>query len=366
MESYALSKTETLEFSPKFLSTKMIDAVLKLDVSGVSSEDAELAARELERVSVRKLRATLKKEEMRFEPEPVKLDGVSIAKNEAVESIVDKIFKYAEQDKDIGRDAVAARFAGKAPGAKAATKAGITAVTRSAPAASARVDAFMNSARYSALQVVQGALSEPVEGFVDHANQKSVGLTRSIHEGKIWYSFGAEPVLAYKVTLTRKSAGDIIGIVIKWVSVVFDIFSIIASLVGVIVAAIPAKTFKQMTDLILKGWKRLKDVFKLLGDSVNKSSKLLDGAKKVFEIFKSVRKFISQIMTFGSMLWKAVKIFLFNLRWWEVLICVVSFIASLVILIATAGTGLIAKLVVLAAQFAILATDIASAVIATV
>ena len=363
MEIYTLSKNEAFEYSTEFLDKSMIDRIRKLDLSGLSLKSAQGT---VEALSSLKKTETVEAIEQVFEPEAIDLDGVHFDKNEDIEKIVDKVFEYAEADDDIGRLAIRNRLKGESP-KNNAQKVKPVFVQLSASDIDSKVNMILNSSNVEALQVVKEGLTAPTDVSVDHANQQSMALTQSISEGKVQYKFGDQTVFSCKVELMSKTVGDIIGIISKWVTVVCDIFSIVATLIGVVIASIDsAKRFKAMTDITTRNWDKLKNLFKVLGSTVKKAGEVLEKVEKTKKILEGIRNFIKGIMKLGKIVWQFVKSLLSSLRWWEILIAVVSFVASLVILVATEGGSLIAKLVLLAAQVVLFTAHVVLAVDATI
>lgn len=367
METYALNKNEYIEYSPDFINKVTIRKLLKLDVSKVSLKESELVAKQLKKMTKKKMLAVVKQKAPLIDYEAIDLDGVSFKRGEDIESIVKKVFKYAESDKYIGRKAIKAKFSDGTAQTYSSPKRRKKVTKLASSMVNSQVNDHMESAYNTVLVMVNETCSKnPVEEYVDHANQNSVNITRSVSEGKVWHKIDGQPFLVYSAKLQSKSVGNILSIVMKWVAVVFDILSIIASLIGILVPKLTKAVLGQMGKLLTGAWNKLKSIFSKFGQAIKTASDSFKGKDQIIAMFKGLCEVVKNMMKQGPLMWKAVKIFLVNLRWWEVLICVVSFIATLVILIASQGTAVIAKVIILAAQFVILATDVTTAVIATV
>lgn len=364
MRTYALNKDEYFDYSPEFLNIATIKKLLKLDISKV--KDTELVSKQLKKMTKTDLLAVVKGKAPVFKYEAIDLDGVSFKKNEDIESIVKKVFKYAEADKDIGRKAIKAKFS-EVPSQPLASPKRDREVKLAASTIDSQVNNYMDSASSVVLKMMYDTCSDkPVEEYVDHANQGSSKVTRSVSEGKIWYKINDKPVLTYDARLQTMSAGDVLDVVMKWVTVVLDILSIIATLIGIIATKISDEVLSGMCKLLVAAWDQLRPAFEEFGIGMKQAADASQGKERIIAMFKALCEAIMKMMKLGSLVWNIVKIFLSHLRWWQVLICVISFIATLVVIIASQGSAVILKVIALAAQFVILAADVVTAVIATV
>lgn len=168
-----------------------------------------------------------------------------------------------------------------------------------------------------------------------------------IQEDAFVHYVNGEKILVIPTNIDSAAAfSSTADIAIYGVAVVFDVCSMICAIIGI--------PLTNKVNMLKRLQPTLNHAIAELNEGIAQELKALIQRQQILKVIQKVLVWLRGYVTFKDI----IKAFTSSLKWWEIIIACVQFVASVVCIIATEGAALAMKILQLGAAIVILSADI--------